>query len=273
MPDNNELQPIIVKKVHKGHKAHSTAWKVAFADFMTAMMAFFIVMWVLAQSQSMKAALAAYFKDPTGVTNKRGRSFVEMKSEKITTQTVQRVTNLNEQKKLKVMKERLVKELENNPTFKEMTKNIQVTFTKEGMVIDLLKSDVYFEVGSAVLKPSASGLIQEIGTILSELPNHISVYGYTDARPFSRRIKGYDNFNLSADRSNAARFSLIKGGMPEFQFDEIRGFADRNLKDPDNPLDDINRRISILVKYAGDSDSLMVAPMDKINESIPQEVE
>lgn len=243
----NDQQPIIVKKVGKKHKPHSSAWKVAYADFVTAMMAFFIVMWVLAQSESVKGAMAAYFKDPTGQTNKQGQALMNTPSQNIKPIMRQQIAKANKER-LKMLKDEMVKELKKNEEFKDMIDQTELSFNKEGLIIEILHSDIHFQVGSAVLKPESVKFIKFIGSSLAQIPNHISIEGHTDSRPYTYK-KNYDNFSLSSDRANSARYALMSGGLPLNQIDEIRGMADKKLRNSKDPYDSVNRRVTIIVKY------------------------
>jgi chemotaxis protein MotB len=260
----DEKVNIIVIKKGKKHKPHSSAWKVAYADFVTAMMAFFIVMWVLALSADIKTMIAAYFNDP--VKYKSGNSIVQMKMsqphqanpQQMQNQQTQQQRQQQERRVMETKATETLKKLKDNPQFTEMTKHVEVVFTPEGMKIELLNADAFFDVGTAKLKPLAVELLEQVGAMLSELPNHVIIEGHTDARPYagSSRGLGYDNYNLSADRANAARVAILRGGLPEDRLDAVRGFADKELRNPSDPLDAVNRRTSILVEYLGRPDSL-----------------
>ena len=229
MEPNKELPPIIIKKTHGKHKPHGGAWKVAYADFVTAMMAFFIVMWVLAQSEDVKASIAAYFNNPRGMPGKSGNSAMKMKFTTVKPSTENAI--------FKKLGKDIAKKLEQDPQFKELAKNVKIEYTKEGMKIEILKSDAYFDVSSARLKPEGEKLLEEVGSMISKIPNGIIIEGHTDAQPYSSKALGsYDNYNLSCDRANAARVAIIRGGVSESQFRLLRGFADKNLKDPNKPF-------------------------------------
>jgi chemotaxis protein MotB len=254
MAGDEKVNIIVVKKGGK-HKPHSSAWKVAYADFVTAMMAFFIVMWVLALSEDIKAAIAAYFNNP--VKSKSGSTNIDLKHTPIKPPSSQELA-IQEKQRLQKKAEQTLAELRSNPEFKDMAKNVEIAFTPEGMKIELLNSDAFFDVGTATLKPIAADLLEQVGNLLTDIPNHVIIEGHTDARPFagSGRGIGYDNYNLSSDRANAARVALIRGGLPEERLDAVRGFADKELRNSADPYDASNRRISILVRYLGKPDSL-----------------
>ncbi|PID62442.1 MAG: chemotaxis protein MotB [Ignavibacteriae bacterium] len=254
MADNgNGEQPIIVKKIIEGgHGHHGGAWKVAYADFVTAMMALFIVLWILGQDDSVKASISNYFNDPIGFANGKGPSVIEGKGPKVTAHKV-----LSDYEKKKMERKRLeemgsnLKQTLSNPDFQNLVDQIDIQVTDEGLRIEIMESnsDAFFEVGTSTLKSGAKKMLNVIGKQMAELHNKIVVEGHTDSRPFPSGDKGYSNYELSADRANAARRILLDSGLKSNQIDEIRGYADNRLRNPDNPYDVVNRRISIVVKY------------------------
>ena len=243
---------IVKKKGHGGH--HGGAWKVAYADFVTAMMALFIVLWVLSQSDEVKEAVAHYFKDPVGFSAKssgvigQGRKDSGKKNNVVTKSISMREF---EQKKFEELKIQLQKDLGTNKAFIKLAGQVKIEMVDEGLRIEMMdrKNNYFFDIGSANLKPAARKLLHEIGAKLKTLKNKIVIEGHTDARKFVRDNGGYTNFELSADRANAARRALIAGGLPVSQIDEVRGYADRRLRDPKHPYSLVNRRISIIIKY------------------------
>jgi len=244
--------PIIIKKIKKHEGHHGGAWKVAYADFVTAMMALFIVLWVLGQDQSTKEAIAHYFKDPLGISDKGkglmpGTMFNPNSPVPNNSQTFQEM----EVEKLKSMGDRILAELASDSAFVFMMDKIKVEITKEGLRIEMVESngDVFFQVGTAVLNKKATEMIIKIGDQLAKLSNAVVIEGHTDSRPFNNDRTGYTNFELSADRANAARSALTLSHLNPMQIVEIRGYADRHLRDPENPYSLVNRRISIIVKY------------------------
>lgn len=244
--------PVIIKKIKKHEGHHGGAWKVAYADFVTAMMALFIVLWVLGQDQSTKEAVAHYFKDPLGISDKgKGLMPGNMQNpDKAVANNPQLFQEL-EIEKLKSMGDKIIAELASDSSFSFMLDKIKVEITKEGLRIEMVEStgDVFFQVGTAVLNKKAKDIIIKIGNQLAKLPNNIVLEGHTDSRPFNNGKAGYTNFELSSDRANAARSALTESQLNENQVVEIRGYADRHLRDPENPYSLVNRRISIIVKY------------------------
>jgi len=251
----DEKQPIIIKKViKKGGGHHGGAWKVAYADFVTAMMALFIVLWVLGQDEEVKQAVSGYFRDPVGFTMK-SRAMIDgrnasMKIKTINQKDLDEINKQEEERKFEEMKEDITADLSKDENFIPLLDQMNIEMIDDGMRIEMLESedDVFFDLGSAHLSGKANGFLKKIGATLKNIPNKIAIEGHTDARPLNNS-GNYTNYELSADRANSARRALIAGGVHEGQIDEIRGFADNRLKDKKNPFSIVNRRISIIIKY------------------------
>ena len=234
--------PIIVikKKVaHGGH--HGGAWKVAYADFVTAMMALFIVLWLMSQSEQVKKAVAGYFNDPKGTASLLGTT-----TSGTGTPVAQDDPN---RKMLEQLKEKLEKEIQAKKELEKLLKQIEITITPEGLRIEMLedKNGTFYESGSAHLSPSGQELLALLASELKTLPNQLLIEGHTDAKPYSDNAN-YSNWELSADRANSARRLLQEDGVRRDQVTQVRGYADQFLRIKNNPLDPSNRRISILVK-------------------------
>lgn len=234
--------PIIIKKVsrHTGH--HGGAWKVAYADFVTAMMALFIVLWLLNSSKQVQEAVGGYFKDPTGNSKMVGSSMRGAGQ------------NLDLRKEdMKKIKEALEKQIKSLPDFEKLKSHIDMTITAEGLRIELTEGEngTFFELGNAL--PSSSGrvLLEALAQEVGKLPNHVSVEGHTDSKPYSGRLSGYSNWELSVDRANAARKIMQSSGLQEEQVSQVRGFADQRPRVKVNRDDPANRRISLIVEYTG----------------------
>ena len=239
-------QPIVIKKKvsHGGH--HGGAWKVAYADFVTAMMALFIVLWLMNSSKQLQVAVGGYFKDPTGTAKKVG-------SNQSGTGDNFPLTKQN----MAELKDELQKSIRRINDLDELRKNIEMTVTSEGLRIELLESEkgTFFDSGSSELNQSGKELLTLLAAELAKVPNHISVEGHTDAKPFSG-TGNYSNWELSADRANAARRLMQQSGLRADQVSQVRGFADQRLRKGVDPLDASNRRISIIVQYmTPDADS------------------
>lgn len=250
--------PIIVikrKVAHHGH--HGGAWKVAYADFVTAMMALFIVLWLLNSSEKIQVAVGGYFKDPSGTAKKVGTGLVGTGE------------NLPLAKQdMAKLKETLQKSIRSINDLEKLKQNIEMTVTAEGLRIELLESEkgTFFDSGSAAVNQSGKDLLALLAEQLGKVPNQISVEGHTDAKPFSG--KGiYSNWELSADRANAARRLMQQSGLRPDQVSQVRGFADQRLRKPNNALDPSNRRISIIVQYMSNDIEDRDAPEDVVKPS------
>jgi chemotaxis protein MotB len=248
-----EQQIIIIKKrpVHAGH--HGGAWKVAYADFVTAMMALFIVLWLLNASKQVQEAVGGYFKDPRGTakvvgTNKNGSGdYVALKKED-----------------MQKLKEELQQAIHRLDPDNKLKNRIEITITQEGLRIELMESDkaTFFELGSPKPTPELVDLLKVLSQELGKLPNKISVEGHTDAKPYSG-ARAYDNFDLSSERANEARRMMQAEGVRADQVTQVRGFADQQLRLPKSPEDPSNRRISLIVQYLI-QDQPGVVPVDAI---------
>ncbi len=243
--------PIIILRKKGGHGGHhGGAWKVAYADFVTAMMALFIVLWLMNSSKPIQAAISGYFKDPSGTGKLTGSTLAATGKDAVnnlagTGEKVQ--LPKQDMTKLKVQ---LQSSIENIIDLDKLKKNIEMTVTAEGLRIELLESagGTFFDSGSAALNTSGRELLALLAEELRKIPNHISVEGHTDAKPFAGK-GAYSNWELSADRANAARRLLQQSGLGSGQVSQVRGFADQRLRNAKDPLDPSNRRISIIVQY------------------------
>ena len=235
----SDKQPIIIKKVsgHGGH--HGGAWKVAYADFVTAMMALFIVLWLMNTSKAIQQAVSGYFKDPTGASNKATVSITGAGG------TVILMKDNMEQ-----LKAELTEAMRHVTNFEKLKSHVDMKVTSEGLLIELTESasGTFFDSGSS--KPNSDGqaVLITLAEELGKLPNKIYVEGHTDAKPYAAGAN-YDNWALSADRANACRKLMQQHGLGPSQVTQVRGFADQKLRKPDAPFDPSNRRISVLVQY------------------------
>jgi chemotaxis protein MotB len=230
---------VIIKKktAHGGH--HGGAWKVAYADFVTAMMALFIVLWLMNSSVQVRKAISAYFNDPSGTGERSGSASAG------TGETVS--VGKDDMEDLKDKPESAIKQ---KPEFEKLKDYIQLSVTGEGLRIELLESEkgIFFDSGSPMPSTMGEELIAKLADQLVQLPNHLLIEGHTDARPFSSR-QDYTNWELSSDRANAARRIIEAHGARPGQIAQVRGFADTSLRDPEHPYDSKNRRVSVIVRY------------------------
>ena len=239
MSQAQENRPIIVIKKKGGHGGHhGGAWKVAYADFVTAMMALFIVLWLLNSSKQVQEAVGGYFKDPTG-THKQVGSDMRGAGENFT------VSKDN----MEQLKEQLQKAIKEVPHFEKFKNHIDMTVTNEGLRIELTESEkgTFFDSGSAKINVDGEDLLHALAQELGKLPNTIAMEGHTDAKKYAGI--NYGNWELSTDRANAARRLMQGNGIREDQVTQVRGFADQRLRKKEDPLDPGNRRISLIVQY------------------------
>jgi chemotaxis protein MotB len=233
-------QPIVVIKKVNAHKGqHGGAWKVAYADFVTAMMALFIVLWLLNSNGKVKRAVAGYFNDPRSEHKETGA------------QNAGDAENLPVDKQnVEKLKERIQKAILDQKDLEKLAKQVEVTITPEGLRIELIegKNSTFFQSGSAKLSTTGQELLGMLAGQLKTLPNHLLLEGHTDAQPYSADAM-YTNWELSADRANAARRVLQEDGVGMSQISQVRGYADQLLRVKADPLDPTNRRISLIVQW------------------------
>ncbi len=238
---------IIKKKGHGRHGHHGGAWKVAYADFVTAMMAFFLVMWIVAQSAQTRAAVASYFRDPGAFETTGRQGLLNGSASGVSAETP---VNVDAAKAaLEAAADSLRKALQNMPEFGALKDRIQIEVTPEGLRIELLETatDGFFEVGSSALKSGSVKLLSVIAAQVGQLPNKVALEGHTDSRPY-HSADLFSNWELSSERANAARREMQQRGLGPTQIEAVRGYADTRLRFADDPLDARNRRISILVR-------------------------
>jgi chemotaxis protein MotB len=264
---NHDQPIIIIKKKPQPHAHHGGAWKVAYADFVTAMMAFFLVMWILGLNQDTRKSIAAYFNDPTGMMKSRagGASVISInrdgagKKKAITNGKGALLKFKKDREGLEKAKSDIEKKIVDSAKFKAFKNHIDITLSRDGLRIELLedRKALFFESGSANLRQYTVELLRAIGPVLARLPNNIVVEGHTDARPYAGGNAGYSNWNLSADRANEA-LKALQPKLRSEQVTQVTGFASTRLRNPDDPNHFSNRRISVLVQSSGFSDDMPV---------------
>ena len=233
--------PIIIYKKRAHHGAHhGGAWKVAYADFVTAMMSLFIVLWLISSNDAVKKSVAAYFQDPKGTSKLVGSSSMG----------VGHALPLRLQD-MDTLKQRLQQAARQVPLLEKLSKQIEISALPDGLHIELLEDagGTFFESGSAKPTPALAQFLTIVSHELGKVPNRISVEGHTDAVPYSKGGE-YTNWELSADRANAARRLMQANGLGVDQIAQVRGFADQQLRDPAHPQDSSNRRVTLIVEAA-----------------------
>lgn len=267
-----KLQPIIIKRVKKSnHAPHGGAWKIAYADFVTAMMAFFLLMWLLGStSEGDKRGLSDYFSAPVKVSMEGGSGAGSGSSTNI---IVGGGTDLTQQagqsrrgdgsaslqkkaeaakrdaKNISALSAKISAVISNSPKLAEYSSQIKLETTPDGLQIQIVdeQNRPMFDSGSATVKSYMRDILREIGAALNGVENKISLDGHTDRSPYSTAERGYSNWELSADRANASRRELVAAGMPDDKLARVVGLSSSSLLDVDNPLSPSNRRISIIV--------------------------
>jgi chemotaxis protein MotB len=284
--DSKKLQPIIIKRVRKGgHNKHGGAWKIAYADFVTAMMAFFLLMWLLGSTtEGDKKGIADFFNAPlkvalmggsgagdsshvvrgggsdmTRTTGQVKDGDVAARKKLISLKALEAEHKRAEAARLEALKKKVEEALEASPKLAPMMSQIRLDMTRDGLRIQIVdeQNRPMFDSGSAVVKPYMRELLREIGHVLSDVPNRITLEGHTDAQPFVGGARGYSNWELSSDRANASRREVVAGGLPEDRMLLVQGLASSNLFVPGEPANPMNRRISIIVMNRDAEDRLL----------------
>lgn len=291
-------QPIIVKKIKKGGHGghHGGSWKVAYADFVTAMMAFFLLLWLLSSTnEETLTGIADYFNNPSAINAAGGAStsMIELGSnidvskgdgdmhrESEAFEYYSEEFERMELEKLEELKEKIEDVIDKTPSIREFKDQILIDITEEGLHIQIIDKNKrpMFDIGSDVLKNYAKKILREISPILNTIPNKLSISGHTDASRYMRS-DGYSNWELSSDRANAARRELVKAATPISKIARVEGLASKFLLNPDKPFDPNNRRISILVLKKKSEDSIyrekgsIPEPLEPIEEEIMKSIE
>ena len=272
-----KLQPIIIKRIKKsGHAVHGGAWKIAYADFVTAMMAFFLLMWLLGSTAKGELqGIAAYFSAPLKVSMAGGdgsgnsssvipgggndltkvhgqvrRSDSEQEKERrMSIDTARAERAKQDATRIKALQSKIDAMITENPRLNEYKSQIRIDVTPDGLQIQIVDNQnrPMFDSGSALVKPYMRDILREIGAALGGVENRISLAGHTDAAPYGNSDRGYSNWELSADRANATRRELVSAGMPDAKLGRVVGLAASDLLEPDNPRAPANRRITITV--------------------------
>ena len=276
MASPQDRRPLIVvrkkKKVVGGH--HGGSWKVAYADFVTAMMAFFLVMWIIGMDEQTKQAIEGYFSNPVGY--KRGYSAgASPLSSGNSPSTVHKppmrlVIRAYETQRFQEVAQRLEERLREESSALGLGRMVEITVTEQGLRIELIeggRGDTFFSLGSAVPTTRANDALRLIASELRGIPNPLVVEGHTDAVSYGAQT-GYGNWELSSDRANAARRVLESAGVTPERIIGVRGLADRDLRVPTDPMDPRNRRISILLPFS-DSTSTVDSLPDMHTDSPP----
>ncbi len=303
--DSKKVQPIIIKRIKKGgHAAHGGAWKIAYADFVTAMMAFFLLMWLLGSTtEGDKKGIADYFNSPlkvamfggsgsgdsssvikgggTDLSNTSGqvkRGQVEAPKRTFNLQALKAMREQQAQAeaaRLKVLKQKVEEVIANDSRLAQYKSQIKLDLTAEGLRIQIVDNQnrPMFDSGNSDVKGYIQDILRAIGGVLREVPNKLTIEGHTDSKPFSSGDRGYSNWELSADRANASRRELIAGGLPGDKVLRVQGLAASMLYEKDDPESPLNRRISIIVMNREAEDRVFKAAEAEATASAPEDAE
>jgi chemotaxis protein MotB len=273
-PSEKAKSTIVIKRIKKGgHAAHGAAWKIAYADFVTAMMAFFLLMWLLGSTtKGDLKGISEYFQSPLQVAMSGGsgsgdassiipgggedltrvvgqRKRGEQENRRKSSERLQDKRRVEQLARMQELKARVDAAILANATLSEFRNQIRVEITPDGLriqIVDDFKRPM-FDLGGATVKSYMRDILHEIGKVLNEVDNRIALTGHTDSAPYSGGQRSYSNWELSADRANASRRELITGGMNPQKIARVVGLADSSLLDKDEPRNPLNRRISIIV--------------------------
>jgi chemotaxis protein MotB len=250
-------QPVIIirrnKKGHGGH--HGGAWKVAFADFVTAMMALFIVLWLLSSSEQVQKAVGGYFTDPKGKNKDIGNGLRGAGSESLSIR----------KEEMNKLKDKLEMAVKSSSALQKIKEHVIFTVTGEGLRVELLEGEnsTFFESGSPRATDFGKELLKKLAEEIGKLPNRITMEGHTDSKPYASH-EGYSNWELSSDRANAARHWMEQNGMRLDQVSQVRGFADQSPRDSAHPDDASNRRVTIIIQYQTTGSAVKLPPLPAV---------
>jgi chemotaxis protein MotB len=238
---NAKVQPVIIikrrKHAHEGHRGG--AWKVAYADFVTAMMSLFIVLWLLSSSDQVKKAVGGYFTDPKGKGKDVGNGLRGAGSESLTVK----------RDDMSKLKDKLALAVKDSVALQKIKEQVVFTMTSEGLRIEMLEGEksTFFESGSPQPTEFGRDLLGKLAEEIGKLPNRVTIEGHTDSRPYGGR--DYSNWELSADRANTARRLMQQNGMRLDQVTQVRGYGDQSPRNATAPDDPSNRRITVIIQY------------------------
>lgn len=252
--DSNNNIIIVKKKVVRGGGHHGGSWKVAYADFVTAMMAFFLVMWIMGMDSDVKDLVQGYFNNPIGHRRAFGAGVnpVSQGTTPIPSQFERMPLFVRqvEERRFNAIRDGILNELEGLTGAEEFGSQVEAVVTPDGLRIELVEGEqggTFFELGSDRVQPAAEVALRVVAGRIGGIPNPVVIEGHTDAAMFGGN--GYSNWELSVDRANAARRLLESQGLSAGRVREVRGLADRHLRIADDPLDPANRRVTILIPY------------------------
>jgi chemotaxis protein MotB len=279
-PKNPTVIRIVRKKqVHAGH--HGGSWKVAYADFVTALMAFFLVMWILGMDQTLREEIQSYFNDPfSAATSMTGISKLASGGRNpLATGTVGMNAKHWRELALEAQKQRfrkvelsLKQQMAGRPELARLRRHVDINVKESGLIVELIEAEdaLFFESGSARLPSPTRTLLALVAEELGRLANPVVIEGHTDVVQYRPHAE-YSNWELSTDRANAARRAMQEQGLRPGQVIEVRGYADKKLRDPRHPTHRTNRRVSIRVDYSHDTTGTSKPGDEEFQAIIPRD--
>lgn len=267
MSGHDEKKKIVIVVKKKDHKAAQSggSWKVAYADFVTAMMAFFLVMWILGMDPQVRDLIQGYFNNPAAFKKGGGGANVVGTGNSPLSLDARRLALLareQQRRRFEEVRTEILARFDEVDGLHALIGQVEIVITNEGLRIELIEGDegtTFFDLGSATLTPPAARALAIIAGTLADLPNDLKLEGHTDAAQYGR--PGYSNWELSTDRANAARRAMEANGIAGSRIIEVRGHADRELRNPGNPLDPSNRRVTILLPFKDPNAIELIQPL------------
>src|SRR5690625_330810 len=263
--DEKKVVVVVREKEKKKRYQSGGSWKVAYADFVTAMMAFFLVLWILAMDPEVKTAIEGYFNNPAAFKKGGGGAYIVGAGDTPINFDATRLALIareQQRRRFEEARQEIRARLDAVSGISSIDAQVEIIITDEGLRIELIEGEdgkTFFDLGSYLLTPAAATVLGEIADALSGLPNDLLIEGHTDSRQYG--LSGYSNWELSADRANAARRALEANGVVESRIIEVRGHADRELRNPEDPYDPTNRRVSILLPFRDPSPIETIRPL------------
>lgn len=254
---DGETPPFIIRKVRsRRHKGPHGAWKVAYSDFMTSLLALFIVLWAAEQNPQVRSSIANYFRNPSVVPGHTDARLLPASTGVVALQEANAQTGPEtDEAALTEAAMRIRTALEDDPMLRRLLEQVRIEMTPEGLRIQMAERDdsLFFEIGSAEVKPALTRLLGVVAQVIGALPNDVAVEGHTDSRQYTRQGRGYSNWELSADRANSARRVMEGSGLRARQIVRVVGFADHELILNGDSLNAQNRRVSVIVRHTAAS--------------------
>ncbi|MFQ5829777.1 MAG: flagellar motor protein MotB [Candidatus Methylomirabilia bacterium] len=261
-PDRDQPPEVrFVTRRKKGSESNHGTWKVAYADLVTTLMAIFIVLWASSLDPQVRSAIGSYFREPKIWTHGGGDSVLPNTAGFL----ARPAEAANDIATLQAAAKQLAELLDLDPEFRAIRDQIHIDITPDGLRVELVEKDdsLFFDIGSATLKPGTRRLLGIIARLAGRLPNEVAIEGHTDARPYLGSDPGYSNWELSSDRANSARRAMARSGLRRGQVTRVVGYADNQLLKLSDPLNAQNRRVSIIVMRQDNPEGSTIAKLEE----------